>query len=73
MVTDPILNSKEIKPILNIIERAYNSFYTIEQNGVFLMDELKRIYNSNILIEDKMKNGFEYLKSCMENKSNRLK
>ena len=69
MVTDPILNSKEINKVLNIEEKAYDSFYEIIDNNTLLMDNLKEIYLKDITIEEKIIEGFDYVKSVLENKS----
>ena len=66
MVTDPILNSKEIKKVININERAYRSFYDIKDGNDYMMDNLKDIYNSNLTIEEKITKGFEYIKTVLE-------
>lgn len=64
MVVDPIINSKEINKILKIKEKAYDSFYEIkDKNDNYMMDELNKIYKTNITIENKIKKGFEYIKS----------
>jgi len=67
MVTDPILNSKEIKEILKIDEKAYNSFYEVKDGNNYMMDELKKIYDSKLNIEEKIIKGFEYIKSVISN------
>lgn len=54
MVTDPILNSKEINNILKIEEKAYDYFYEIKG----LMYELKCLYQSDISVEEKITKGF---------------
>lgn len=66
MVTDPILNSKEFAEIFNniFVEKAYDNFYEINNNKV--MNELKQIYNLDISIEDKIKNGYEYVKQFLK-------
>ena len=66
MVTDPILNSKEIKEILKIDEKAYNSFYEVKDGNNYMMDELKKIYESKLNIEEKIIKGFEYIKIILE-------
>ncbi|MBQ3020745.1 MAG: hypothetical protein IJD92_00805 [Bacilli bacterium] len=66
MVTDPILNSKEIKNILNIDEKAYDSFYTIKDNNTSMMANLINIYNKDQSIEEKIKEGYEYIKKVLE-------
>jgi len=66
MVTDPILNSKEFKNILNISEKSYSNFYEIEKDGEYLMEGLKEIFSSNKMIEDIIKEGFLYVKKIMK-------
>lgn len=68
MVTDPILNSKEIKSVLNIDERAYDSFYEIVDENSTLMDNLKGIYASNKSIEEKITLGYDYVKNILKSK-----
>ena len=64
MVTDPILNSKNINRILNIKEKAYNSFYElIDNKNNNVMDMLKNIYESNDKIEEKIIKGYDYIKN----------
>ena len=68
MVVDPILNSKEINSVIGINERAYDSFYEIkDKDGNYLMDVLKDIYNSDMSIENKIKDGFDYICSVLDN------
>lgn len=68
MVVDPILNSNEIKSVTGVSEKAYDSFYSIKDNdGNYLMDVLKDIYNSNISIEDKIRKGYNYICSVLDN------
>jgi hypothetical protein len=68
MVTDPILNSEPLKQILKIEEKAYSSFYDIKDGNDYMMDNLKNIYNLNLSIEEKIKNGFEYISKLMASK-----
>lgn len=68
MIVDPILNSKFINDIFNnkFNEKAYDSFYEIkDKDGKYLMDVLKDIYNSDISIEDKIINGYDYICSVL--------
>mgnify|MGYP004453515507 CR=1 FL=1 len=70
MVVDPILNSKEINKVINLNIRAYDNFYNIKDNNdIYVMDKLKNIFNTNDLIEDKIRNGYEYISSVFDNKS----
>lgn len=67
MVVDPILNSNEINSVISIKEKAYDSFYEIvDSNGKYLMDVLNEIYKSNDCIEDKIKSGYDYICSVLE-------
>ena len=66
MVTDPILNSKDINDVLKIEEKAYDSFYNIKDGNNNMMENLKSIYNSNSSIEFKITNGYEYVKTILE-------
>ena len=70
MVVDPILNSKYINDIFDnkFSEKAYDSFYEIkDKDGKYLMDVLKDIYNSDKSIEDKIRNGYDYICSVLDN------
>ena len=62
MVMDIILNSKDIQNLIHSKEKSYDEFYKLKINGKNVMEELNRIYNLNISIEDKIKKGFEYVK-----------
>ena len=64
IVVDPILNSKEIKDIIGVNSRAYDSFYELEDGKVIA--NLRKIYRENISIEEKIKKGYYYLKENME-------
>ena len=66
MVTDPILNSKDINDILKIEEKAHDSFYNIEDGSNKMMENLVAIYDSNISIESKIIDGYEYIKTILE-------
>lgn len=63
MVTDPILNNSEFQTIFNFTEKSYLEFYKLQKNGKFVMEELKKIYNSSTSIEDKITTGYKYLKN----------
>lgn len=64
MVVDPILNSKEIQMVFKekFKEKAYDSFYKLEYKGRKVMDELNKIYQENISIEEKIEKGYELIK-----------
>lgn len=62
MVVDPIINSKKINNIIHEREEAYVYFYDMMDKNEKVMDILKEICNEDITIEEKIKNGFEYIK-----------
>ena len=55
------------------IERGYDSFYELTDNGNLVMDNLRNIYSENISVEDKMNKGFEYVKNILESTNNNIK
>ncbi len=61
MVTDAILNSKEINSILKVKERSYDYFYDIENGRI--MNKLTQIYSSNKTIEEKIIEGYDLIRS----------
>ena len=61
MVTDPILNNKPFD-VFNFKERGYDSFYELTDGKEKVMDKLRGIYSRNISLEDKIKDGFDYIK-----------
>ncbi len=66
MVTDPILNSAEIQKALPIKEKAYDSFYSIKDSkNNFIMEELRKIYKENIPIENRIRKGYQYIRSVL--------
>ena len=60
MVTDAILNSKEINDIIKVKEKSYDYFYNIENGKI--MKELNKIYSSNKSIEDKIIEGYNLVR-----------
>ena len=68
IVVDPILNSNNINDILKIECRAYDNFYKMMDDDKLVIDNLRDIYNTNDTIENKIINGYEYIKSILENK-----
>ena len=66
MVTDPILNSKEIKNVFELKEKAYDYFYMLHDQKGKVMNNLKDIYNKNISIEEKIKSGYQYINEYFE-------
>lgn len=69
MVTDPILNNKPFFDIFSsiFIERGYDSFYELYDGDHLVMDNLRKLYNEDISIEDKMNKGFEYINNIINN------
>ncbi len=66
MVTDPILNSDTLHKVLSIHEQAYDSFYSLKDSqGNFVMNELAKIYNQDISIEEKITQGYEYVQEVL--------
>ena len=65
MVTDPILNNKPFSNIFNFRETGYDSFYQIYDGNVLVMDKLRKIYENDIPIEEKIEEGYEYLKKVI--------
>lgn len=62
MVVDPILNNTDIQRVLNCEIRAYDYFYELKDKDEFVMDNLNRIFASDSTIEDKIMEGYEYIK-----------
>ena len=60
IIVDPILNSKEIKDIIGVTSKAYDSFYELEDGMVIAT--LREIYQEDISIEEKIEKGYDYLK-----------
>lgn len=72
MVTDPILNNKPFTEIFDFREKGYDSFYQLYDNdNLSVMDNLRNIYSENISIEDKINNGFKYVKNVLEPQKNK--
>ena len=64
MVTDPILNNPPFNKIFDFLEeKGYDSFYEMYDGDELVMDKLRDIYKEDISIDDKIKKGFEYIKS----------
>lgn len=62
IVTYSILNSKEFLSF-NFNEKGYESFYKLyDKNNKLIIKELKNIYDKDIIIEDKIKEGYDYIK-----------
>ena len=65
MVTDPILNNKPFSNIFNFRETGYDSFYQIYDGNVLVMEKLIKNYENDIPIEEKIEEGYEYLKKVI--------
>lgn len=68
MVTDPILNSKEINKVINALEKGYDSFYELYDGDKKVMDKLVDIYSLNDTVENKIRKGYEYIKEYEDKK-----
>lgn len=71
MVIDPILNSNEIKPILKIKAKSYDSFYNLIDEEIPVMDNLISIYNESLPIEEKIIKGYEYISDYIKLKKSK--
>ena len=69
MVTDPILNNKPFVDMFNFEEKGYDSFYELYDGDTLVMDNLRKIYNENISIAEKIDKGFEYIKNALNSKN----
>lgn len=69
MVTDPILNSKDINKVINVLEKGYDSFYELYDGDEKVMDKLRSIYSTNSSIEEKIKTGYDYIREYEEKKN----
>jgi hypothetical protein len=67
MVVDPILNSPQFQNIFSGLfkERAYDSFYELYDGKDKVMDKLSAIYDSDEIIDKKIKNGYEYISKVL--------
>lgn len=66
MVTDPILNNIPFKDFFDFKEQCYDSFYELYDDNVLLMDELRTIYSQDILVNEKINKGFDYVKKVLD-------
>ena len=64
IIVDPILNSKEIKDIIRVKGKAYDSFYELEDGKIIA--NLREIYKEDISIEEKIEKGYFYLKDKLK-------
>lgn len=66
MVTDPILNNKPFIDMFEFEEKGYDSFYEIYDGKSLVMDNLRQIYNKDIPINEKINEGFNYVKNILK-------
>ena len=69
MVTDPILNNKPFCDMFSFQERGYDSFYQMYDGEELVMDKLRQIYSKNIPVDEKIGEGFEYVKNIFESEN----
>ena len=55
MVTDPILNNKPFSDMFEFAEHGYDSFYELKDGDAKVMDNLRKIYSTDMPIEKKFK------------------
>ena len=67
MVTDPILNNKPFSDMFEFVEHGYDSFYELKDGDAKVMDNLRKIYSTDMPIEKKIQDGFEYINSIFNN------
>lgn len=65
MVTDPILNNSVFKEMFNFVEKGYYTFYQMKDKDKLVMDNLREMYSENIEIEEKINDGYEYIKKIV--------
>lgn len=63
IVTSPILNNTEFQKIFEFQEKGYSYLSTLYDGKKLVMDKINKIFNSQNNIEDKIKNGYKYLKN----------
>ena len=73
MVTDPILNNKPFSDIFKFRERGYNSFYEIYDDQTLVMDNLRKLFAEDIEINEKINNGFDYIREILDSKEKKDK
>lgn len=73
MVTDPILNNKPFSDIFEFREQGYNSFYEIYDGQTLVMDNLRKLYGEDIEINEKINNGFDYVRKILDLKEKKTK
>lgn len=69
IVEDPILNNKPFSDMFKFEEHVYDSFYELSYEGKKVIEVLRDIYKKDIPIEEKIKNGFEYLEKALKEDS----
>ncbi len=70
MVTDPILNSKEINSLLHVNEESYDCYYEMQYEGTSIIEGLRQIYTSTDCIEDKIVKGYTYAVQALDANAN---
>lgn len=73
MATDPILNNKPFSDIFEFREQGYNSFYEIYDGQTLVMDNLRKLYGEDIEINEKINNGFDYVRKILDLKEKKTK
>lgn len=71
MITDPVLNNKPFD-IFNFKEEGYDSFYEMYDGDELVMDKLRKLYEKDMTIEEKIDKGFKYIER-IENEKNSTK
>ena len=52
--------------MFDFIERGYDSFYELYDGKSLVMDNLRKIYNEDISINEKINKGFDYVKEILD-------
>ena len=71
MVTDPILNNKPFSDLFSFTERGYDSFYTMYDKEGLVIDKLRKIYAKEMDVDEKIIEGFDYIKSILNKNVNK--
>lgn len=68
MVTDPILNSRDLQAVLHVRERSYDSFYTWydEAAQMPVMQKLALLFAAPLPIEERICKGYTYMCEWLE-------
>ena len=72
MVTDPILNNKPFSDLFNFTEKGYDYFYELYDGNELVMDKLREIYSTGS-VDERIKNGFNYIKNVFDKAENHYK